>query len=216
MGFPYSYSKTLNFSTEEFKTKEINKNEINSLIYKTLKKRKAFKIETNKNIISFILKAPVLRFEYLTDIKITKANNQLDINYSVNFEKLLRIILILIILIAFFSFVSIKYFLIISGLISILFYGIMFLSIDNLIENIIKESLDEILVPVNSAEKFTEEQLSWINDKNRCSACGEILFEYNLHCPECGIKLKRNKYSIPFDSSKYQDKEVKYYLKKDK
>lgn len=216
MAFPYTYLKKIDYKLD---SKYYNSNtvQVQQFVSKYIKKKP--KIKSLKNIkdkISFISTVPILNFEYSVDVFIEKSGNELDITYEVNLEKLLTIIIIGVILTAFFSFVSIKYFLIIAGLLSLILYTVFYLIIDNFIQNLINNALEFIVVNDNYVEKFSNEQLTWINDENRCSACGNYLSEIDLHCPECGIKLKRSRFTIPLDVSKYKDKQVSYHFKKKK
>lgn len=197
-----------------FKRNVYDFKDIQNLITKAILKKNPINFEINKQNLFFTFKAPALNFKYSTELSINFTKGNLNIDYEVNFENLIRIILIVIILTAFFSFLSVNYFLIASGLISVLFFIIGFLTVDHFLEKTIKQSIEAIVYDKNIVEKFSEEQLSWINDENKCSACGEHLTEFDLYCPECGIKLKRNRHTIPLDVSKYQDRNITYHLKK--
>lgn len=67
---------------------------------------------------------------------------------------------------------------------------------------------------VPEKESLSDEQELWLNDKNRCPACGYFLSDIDLICPECGLHLKRSRHTIPLDTSKYKNKSVKYHYKK--
>lgn len=214
MAFPYSYRKSVIFKKGVFKNKIVELAYIQKLLKDAILNKKPVKFDEKKQGLFFTFSAPILNFKYTTDLKINLKKEELNIDYEVNFESLIRIILIVIILTAFFSFLSVKYFLIASGLISILFFGVSFLTVDNFLENMIKKSIEDIIVDENIVEKLSQEQLLWINDENKCSACGEQLSEFDLLCPECGIKLKRSRYTVPLDVSKYKDRNITYHLKK--
>lgn len=214
MAFPYTYRKKKALYLKE-KYYGVNTNYIQSLFYSYIQKRSSIEeIDSKKSSLTFISSAPVLKFHYSTEIVFNKEREEINIIYEVNLEKLLTIVLISIILSAFFTFVSVKYFLILAGLLTILFYGVFYLIIDNYIDNLILKSLKRIVVSSDIAENYSDEQMKWINDDSLCSACGNKLSEFDFNCKECGIKLKRNKYTIPLDLSKYKDREVSYHFKK--
>jgi len=214
MAFPYTYKKRLDFVLDE-KHYDVNISKLKLFISKFIERKKSVKsIKNFKEKISFISTVPILNFEYSTDIFIKKFSDDLEISYEVNLEKLLTIVIIVVVLTAFFSFVSVKYFLILAGVLSLVLYGVFYLVIDNTIQNFIKRSVEDIVVSESNVEKISNEQVLWINDENRCSACGNYLSEIDLHCSECGIKLKRSRYTIPLDVSKYKDKQVSYHFKK--
>jgi len=214
MAFPYSYKKNIVKSKSELKDKNIDLANIQKLVRKVVLKKKPVEFGIENQIMSFKFIAPIFNFKYSTELKIKLTKNKLIIDYEINFENLIRIVLVLIILTAFFSFLSIKYFLITSAFISVIVFGISFLSIDNFIYNLILKSIENILIEENVVEKLSEQQLLWINDESICSACGKDLSITDLHCPDCGIKLKRNRHTIPLDVSKYKDKKITYHLKK--
>jgi len=213
MAFPYTYKQSLFFVLKPEFIKTNNKEILIHIgkFFQSHFKIKNLKIAENK--ISFTSTAPIFNFEYSTNLVVTKDDGDINIHYEVNLEKLLTIALIAVILTAFFSFVSIKFFLILSAIFSVGLYSIFYLIIDNVTQTQIKKAIDNIILHENHAEKITDEQNSWINDDMRCSACGNYLEEFELHCKECGLKLKRNRYTIPLDTSKYKDKEVLYHFK---
>jgi len=216
MAFPYTYKKNIIFNLK-LKYQNINENYILSLFLQNIHKDINFQdVQLKNNKISFLSTAPILKFHYSTEIVFEKIDDEIIISYDVNLEKLLTIVLVSIILTAFFSFVSIKYFLILAGILTISIYSVFYLAIDTRIQNILNKSLKDIIVSEESAENYSDEQMKWINDDTRCSACGNKLSDYDLYCQECGIKLKRNKFTIPLDVSKYKDRPVSYHFKKKK
>ncbi len=214
MAFPYTYNKTLTFTLKK-KYFDINSSFLQSVIFEKIKGNVKLKdvIKKDKNI-SFKTFAPIFNFQYSVEFDFYKDKDEINITYEVNLEKLLMIVLVIIILTAFFSFVSVKYFLILAGVFAITTYGFFYLIIDNFIQTIIKKNIDTIIISQDDTEKYSDEQMKWISDDNRCSACGETLSDFDLYCPECGIKLKRSRFTIPLDVSKYKDKQVSYHIKK--
>lgn len=214
MAFPYTYSKTLTF-TLKGKYRNIKTSFLQSIIFEKLRinnKLKGVTVKGKKVLIKAI--APVINFQYSVEFKFFKDEDEIQITYDVNLDKLLMIVLVTIILTAFFSFLSVKYFLILAGILTVSLYAIFYLIIDNFIQKIVKNGIDYIIVNEDYSEKYSDEQLEWIYDDGRCSACGKVLSEFDLHCPDCGLKLKRSRYTIPLDVSKYKDKQVSYHFKK--
>ncbi len=159
MAFPYSYRRSITFKKEVFKNNTVELPYLQKLIRGAILNKKPINFDEKEQGLFFTFSAPILNFKYSTDLKINLKKEELRIDYEVNFENLIRIILVVIILTAFFSFLSVKYFLIASGLISILFFGVSFLSVDNFLENMIKKSIEDIFVEENTVEKLSQEQL---------------------------------------------------------
>ncbi|NPA44113.1 MAG: hypothetical protein GXO49_01125 [Chlorobi bacterium] len=216
MSFPYTYRNSLVFTLKK-KFLAIKTNYIKEILKKQLENNnKVNEIKDSDEKLYFIASSPILNFNFSVDVFFTKLSDEIKVTYETNLEKLTTIILVTIILVAFFSFVSIKYFLILSGVLAISLYLVFYLIIDNFIQRVINKSLEQIIESQDEAEKYSDEQMNWINDEKRCSACGNYLSDFDLYCKECGIKLKRNKYTIPLDLSKHKDKEVSYHFKKKK
>ncbi|MCD6366271.1 MAG: zinc-ribbon domain-containing protein, partial [Bacteroidales bacterium] len=66
------------------------------------------------------------------------------------------------------------------------------------------------------AENFSGEQTDWLNDPNKCPACGATIKENDLFCPECGLKLKQNRFTKDLDTTKYRQpaQNIVYHYKK--
>ena len=102
-------------------------------------------------------------------------------------------------------------YLIAAAIFSVLFYAvnIFFVSAD-LVKNLnrIAGNADYNFA---GSEQLSPEQIRWINDPALCSACGARPEIFDLYCPDCGLKFKQNRYSIPLNTSKYKDVTVKYH-----
>jgi len=159
MPFPYTYKKGIVFLKENLKKETINILDIKDNIKKLIVNKGPVNYEFNTEKIVFEFRAPLFNFLYSTEIKISENTESFIVNYDINFEKLIRIILITIILTAFFSFLSVKYFLIISALITLITYSIGFLMTENNITNIINKSLEKLFFENDSPEKLTDRQI---------------------------------------------------------
>lgn len=214
MPFPYSYSDKLILTLKPKFIDVSNLQVLSNIDYYFQSDKKTIDTYSDKKQTHYTSIAPIFNFKYSYYFNVNKSNDDITVHYTVNLEKLLTIILVAIILTAFFSFVSVKYFLILSAIFSFGLYSIFYLIINNSIQQKIKNSLTNIIIEENSYENISEEQRNWINDKNKCSACGNYLEDFDLHCTECGIKLNRNRYSIPLNTSRYNEKEINFHFKK--
>ena len=205
MGFPYTYSDKIEFNNNKFTPDNIKKQ-----ILKDLLNNAHFSEIDNTN--SEILKAnsPFSRIPFSVEFNVTSN----EINYKIHLEQLLKIILIIIIFAALFSYASLSFFFWFASLFSVFFYVLNIMVINSFINSTFTDILKKYKIFINEKESFSEEQKKWLNDKNRCPACGYYLSEIDLSCPECGLHLKRSRHTIPLDTSKYKNEPVKYHFKK--
>jgi len=209
MPLPYSYKS-------KFKIKNTENIELNSIAensYNYIKNKKNAKI--NNNTINFDLDDAFIKFNYPVSFTFLKKENVI-IEYEFKLENLIKITIILVLIIAFFSSLSMSGFLWLSFIISVIFFTANIIFIDANIQKIIKSLPVYNLSNPKNNEKLSEEQIDWMNDKTKCSGCGEPITEYDYNCPECGLKLGNKIKTIPIDITKYQNKRIKYQFKKKK
>lgn len=169
--------------------------------------------EFDKGIIRFSSDYSFVNFRYPVDIRIVK-NELLTVEYEIHLMQLIKITLVLVVFIAFFSSFGMSGFLWFSFIFSSVFFFVNVLFADTQVQKIIKAAPIYLLLNPPLEEGYTEEQKTWLADAGRCPACGEEINMYDVHCPECGLKLRKNKYTIPLDVTKYKEKRFKYHYKK--
>lgn len=214
MAFPYTYKNKIELLDTKVKGNKLNTSTIIKLVANeiVLSNPEVFSVEDN--YIQYSIKSNILKYNYKINLFVEKAGNDHNVIFEIDLEKVLRIIITGVILIAFFSFLSVKYFLISAGIFSILFYILNVLIISTSVENIIKRAIGNNNYSFNDSEVISKEQEYWIKNENLCPACGEFITNIDLNCPECGLRIKKNKYTIPLDLSKHKEKKVKYHYKK--
>ncbi len=153
-----------------------------------------------------------INFHYEVDLFIEK-DELINIGYEIHIMQLIKITLALVIFIAFFSSFGFTGFLWFSFLFSAVFYFVNLLFADTHVQKIIKQSPFYQAFDPLEKEGFTDEQIQWLLDKNRCPACGAEVSDWDIHCPECGLRLKQNNFTVPLDVSKYKEKRFKYHFK---
>ena len=205
MSFPYTYTDKIYFSRNK---KDINS--IESLIVKNLLNKHSFSSADYDKTDILKAHSPFLKIPFLFEFEI----NSGEINYKIHLDQLLKIILIVIIFAALFSYASLSFFFWFASLFSVLFYILNIMIINSYIHSIISKILEKNKLSVSEKESLSEEQETWLNDKSRCPACGHYLSDIDLSCPECGLHLKRSRHTIPLDTSKYKNESVKYHYKK--
>ncbi len=205
MSFPYTYSDTITFSKNELSSKKLR-----NIIIKELTSGKLSGYSENKESGLLKTSSPFLKIPFQINIEVTNS----EISYSVHLEYLIKIILAVIIFSALFSYTSLSFFFWFSSLFSVIFYIFNILIINSFVNSSILKILKKYKLISSEKEILTTEQEQWLNDKNRCPACGKYLSDIDLICPECGLHLKRSRHTIPLDTSKYKNEPVKYYYKK--
>ncbi len=206
MSFPYTYSDTITFSNNELSSKSLR-----NIIIKELTSGKISGYSENEESGLLKLYSPFLKIPFQINIEVTNS----EISYSVHLDYLIKIILAVIIFSALFSYTSLSFFFWFSSLFSVIFYILNILIINSFVSSYILKILKKYNLISSEKEILTKEQEQWLNDKNRCPACGQYLSTIDLICPECGLHLKRSKHTIPLDISKYKNEPIKYHYKKE-
>ncbi len=213
MPFPYSIKKKTDIKKPEVGRVNFGKELIKEILHKIFSDKGITDYHSEKNKIKFKTKQSLVGFEYDLKLEISEKNNVISVEYEFFLDKLLQITSVLVIFIALFSYFNVSTFLIFSGIFAVIFYGINIIFINSYIKN----NIEKIYGNKNEFEQDEEldrKQKEWLKDVNNCPACGERVTEIDLFCPDCGLKVKQNRYSIPLDTSKYKNREVKYIYKK--
>ncbi|MEA2042837.1 MAG: hypothetical protein U9N85_09830 [Bacteroidota bacterium] len=150
---------------------------------------------------------------YKVDIRVKRRDSEVDIEYEINLDALLRLSLIILTASAFFLFLSVTEFFIYGSLTVAAFYGINLFFINTYIQNKIEQFTGKNNHDNQESADLEKNQREWENDPYKCTACGSDLTDFDLYCPDCGIKVKQNQYSVPINLTKYQDKTVRYQYK---
>jgi len=169
--------------------------------------------EFDEGIIHFIADYSFVNFKYKVDLHIKK-DELITIGYEIHLIQLIKITLAIVVFIAFFSGFGMSGFLWFSFIFASVFFFVNILFADTHVQKIIKSTPLYLHLNPPTEDGYTEEQKKWLADTNRCPACGEEINIYDVNCPECGLKLKQNQYTIPLDVTKYKEKRFKYHYKK--
>jgi len=208
MSLPYSYKSKVEIPESE----ELDVVYASDLYEDYLRNKGLEEFRKEKGIIHFTSDHSLVNFKYPVEIKVEK-NELITIEYEIHLMQLIKITIALIVFIAFFSSFGMSGFLWFSFIFSVVFFVVNLMFADSYVQKIIRSSYLYLSLNPTEEEGFTDEQKMWMSDKNRCSACGEEITIYDLNCPDCGLKLKQSKYTIPLDVTKYQEKRFKYHYK---
>jgi len=208
MSLPYTYKSKIEIPESNAFTGE----HVQNLLVRQLNTNQLLsEIVSEEKKLTLNYKA-LFNIKYPIELKIEKQNN-IWIHYEAKLMKLIQLSIALIVFIAFFSSFGVSGFLWFSAIFTLIFYSINVLFIENGIQKLIKSTTFYQNLNENSEGKFSKEQLKWMNDANKCPACGEDLQPYDQNCPECGLKLPRKPIARPFDVSKYENKRLSYSYK---
>jgi len=209
MSFPYSYTRKFEISNKKIEIDNLEKkiNEISE-------KYKITEIKKSINKISLISQNTLAFFKFQIDITLEEDNKTL--NFEIHIIDLLKISLLIVVVIPFFSNFSIGKILLFSGIIILIFYLANIMYINSFINKFSNFLITGTKFDQLKTEELSEQQKKWMNDKNRCSACGAPVLEYYTHCLDCAIKLNRKAKKSPFNTTNYNNFEIEYKFKETK
>jgi len=165
-------------------------------------------LAVDENKISFSFKS-LFSIPYIIDIIVKKKN---EIFIEIKLSKLIQVCIALALFTAFFSKFGVRAYLWFTAILILLFFSINILIIRNLLKQLVIEPFNTDVENANQ-EIITSQQKKWINDATKCPACGDDITEYDLHCPDCGLRLRNNAVLSPFNVTKYKDSRFKYFFR---
>jgi len=211
VALPYSYHFT--FPPEEKDIHFHSEKELNQILKNGFRTFKEDKEESEE----YKIPSPFIGILFRISFKVISAN-PLKIETTVYFQSLINISLIFTLIAALFStFNFVEYFLFSLVIIILFFWGNATIFIRYLKKQFVNILGLQLVFEENlGAEDFSDEQANWLNDPNKCPACGTSIKENDLFCPECGLKLKQNRFTKDLDTIKYQKPEqnIVYHYKK--
>ena len=168
--------------------------------------------EIGENTLKFTEQTSIIRFQYPTEILVKANSQEIHIKINVKLVELLKIILIVTVLIAFISTFSVDNYLLFTFGFAVIFYILNIIFIHTYLKQKIQSTtFYRNMFP--DSEEMTNTQEEWINNPNKCAACGYNIIDTDINCPECGIRLRANKYTKPLNISKYKDNSIRYHYK---
>jgi len=211
MALPYSYHFI--FPPKEKNIRFHSEKEVYQILKTGFRQFKGDKEESEE----YKIPSPFLGILFRISFKVISVN-PLKIETTVYFQSLINISLIFTLIAALFStFNFVEYFLFSLVVIVLFFWGNATIFIRHLkkqfagilgLQSFFEENL--------GAEDFSGEQIRWLNDPEKCPACGATIKEIDLFCPECGLKLKQNRFTKDLDTAKYVEtkQNIVYHYKK--
>lgn len=129
---------------------------------------------------------------------------------SVQLEKLLNVILAVILLASLTSAFSVGLFIVFSALFSAVFYFLNISLVLSEVSAFVKKAKGEV-----SEEIMGGEQIEWLNDPEKCPACGSEINHYSWKCHSCGLQFGRKLKTERFNTSAPRLKFTYSYKPKD-
>jgi len=210
MSFPYSIAKKFSFSDEKYQG--LTKPYLRKAII-TVFADDEFEKEEN-NTIRYKSKHSLVNFNYHYDIVFDEGEGT-NLKFIINLVNLLQITVILLVMIALLSKFGFRNYLIFSGIFLVVFYFINLVFIQSRISRKVNKALNMLGYDIES--DFTPEQKQWLADETKCPACGGDIYENDIVCKSCGLKIKQNRFTKPLNlSQKEEQGQIKYHYKEKK
>ena len=217
MSFPYKLEKNIEFDKADYWVEDLPSN-FHELFESAIKSA-GYEYDEDAFVSNNSLFNIPFKFDF--DTKITES--KLIIKYTLHLQNLVNAIIVILLLSAFISRFEFGTFLWFSFAVSIAFYQLSLL----IINTGLKKNIYKILSAYKKVKKESDIEY-WVRESDRnCPACGTILDNDTLFCPDCGLKIRQNAYSKPLnimnidshqkpkqEESTQAPAEVKYHLKK--
>lgn len=184
MGFPNNKAGKIEY--DKAIGIDVNEQHLRSTFHRILLGYNFKDLKIDGDSISFRTNNSLFKIDYPVTI-IINVKEKIIAKYDIALLQLLKVSIIVVVVAAFLSKMSITSF--ISFLIALLaaFYIINILVIDSAVRRIINDIFDKL--PYINKEEYSDEQATWLNDTSRCPACGGNLSEYDIKCRSCGLSL---------------------------
>ena len=215
MSFPVSIKNKIDIDIERLKKTGIQEDSVLQKLSDIFKSDIPLENTLEDDFLEIKSKNSIIGFEYNISFFSEKENNIQSVHYEYSVDKLLLITVVLVVFIALFSLFDVSTYLIFSGIFAVVFYGVNVLYINNYIKKNIEFIYGNKEIFEQDKELF-QKQKEWSKNKDLCPACGNFITNLDFVCPECGLRVKNDRYSIPLNISKYQEKNIVYRYKENK
>ena len=214
MALPFDYTGKLDVKLTSPEAKE----GIMTELYHFLKKSDEIRdIKLENNRIGFIFKS-LFTISYEVELFFSPENSLIP-KYKVKLTQLIQVCIALVVFIALFSKLRISGYLWFSSVFLLVFFFLNLVFTDKLLGRLIASFHLFYDDKTGYEGQLTDEQKQWIKDPTKCPACGQEISEYDILCPDCGLKLRVKAPASPINVTGYKTKRFKYFYrerKKDK
>ena len=171
---------------------------------------KYFNIDTHGGTIYYTSRYSIFDIPYKISITFN-TGKEFKARYTVQFIELLFITLGVLFVVSFISRFTVSHFLWFAGIFALIFYFINAAYAVSTVTNAIKALAEFKDYEFEHAESFAGQQQEWMQNPNKCPACGTDVSIYHYYCPECGLKLPGKRKPHPANASKYKFKHIQYH-----
>lgn len=207
MALPYNFEKKYVFTQEDYP--QIKASYLRTGVFNVFAEDRF--IEEEEGSIKFSSNNTLINFRFVFDV-IIEQTDELKLKIVINLVELLKITVFLLVFTALFSKFAFHNYLLFAGIFIFVFYMANVIFISSYINRKINKALT--LIGYNREEIFNNEQQEWLQNTNKCSACGQAITINHILCPSCGLKIKQNPYTKPLDlSQKNTENGIQYHYK---
>ncbi len=212
MSFPFESSGQIDILSEQIDGKPVKKQVIHDFLTKKLESKPDF--EHNEREFSYTETETFLKIPYSIRLKIFRNHSDFKVIYNIDNERLTKITLGAIILLAFVSFYSVTAYLVTAGVFGAFFFLLNTFFITSSVSKQLNLMLGNSALDFAGGEQLSPEQKKWVANPQLCPACGTGISDLDLNCPECGLRVKRSHFARPIDLSRYNNASITFEYKK--
>ena len=191
MAFPYSYKFNYHIENELF----IDDKQVEEVINNSLKHY------YNESSGEFEFESGVFGLAYSFTIVKTGGGK---ISMQIKSKSIVFVIFIFLLVGAFVPRIGFEGYLLFALFSSVIVYFLLF----SIFSSEISKKISRILV------NFEKDHTANCDGENCCPACGHELSETDLFCPNCGLRVKQNRYTKPLNLNKVGKPQIRYHYKK--
>lgn len=166
--------------------------------------------------VEFSSTLSLFNIKYDVSVQFFVENNYWKAKYTLQLNNVILVTLGALLAAGLFSKFTLNHFIWFSIIFTLIFYTINVWFIVAAVKNRIYQLAVFTGFDFDTAEKMSEEQQEWLQNKEQCPACGAHITEYHVHCPACGLKLPGPRKTSPYNVSRINVRQINYnYREKD-
>lgn len=214
MSFPYSYSGKVHLFENSDGKALPDRFSLLSKINRFIREKEGKRIKRKEDVFAYTEKDTLFNIEYNIELELSIRRGDYTIFYKIEAEALLKVISAAVVVMAFLTFFSITTYLISALIFAVVFYTANVFFVSSALVNKINKFTGNAEYSFEAGENLSPEQKKWLKNPQLCPACGSFLSDFDIDCPDCGLRVKQNRHSVPLNLSKYRENQVEYHYKK--
>ncbi len=182
MAFPYQIKQVFKLTQPEYRIETLPLS-LDSMLSKAISDKG---YETKDNW--YVGKQALFNVPFRFNIELQKVADGFHIIYHLQLNNLVNGTLILSLIIGLLARMQFSYFMMFVAIVSMAFYTLSVLIMSGGINSMLKGLF----------KAYSVEELAMNYDaENQCPACGHVLEPQQTDCPECGLRVKQNRFTKP-------------------